>query len=199
MLKVDTDRLREPAAWMMLAVVITSILVGIARLLIGSSPSSTFGIRAAVNLHSLVSPLSTALAAGAVLLVAKAGAPTPRARLVALGAAGSLGLGVVFGVIGVLGVLVGDVPTFRDRFEYLITGLPMVALAVCGALFAISTASALQSAREPAGDFFGSREDAYVPPAYAPALPQTPHQAPQAPSAPAAPQAYGEAPAAGAP
>ncbi|GGO18488.1 hypothetical protein GCM10010116_37280 [Microbispora rosea subsp. aerata] len=199
MLKVDTGRLREPAAWTMLAVVITSILVSIARLLIGSSPSITFGIRAAANLYSLVSPLSTALAAGAVLLVAKAGAPTPRARLVALGAAGSLGLGVVFGVVGVLGVLVGDLPTFRDRFEYLITGLPMVALAVCGALFAMSTASALQPAATPVG--FG--QDVYSPQPYAPVPPQTPHQVPQAQpapqgygEAPAGPQGYGEAPAA---
>lgn len=192
-LKVDTGRLREPAAWTMLAVVITGILVSIARLLIGSSPSSTFGVRAAMSLHSLVSPLTTALAAGAVLLVAKAGAPTPRARLVSLGAAGSLGLGVVFGVIGVLGVLVGDLLTFRDRFEYLITGLPMIALAVFGALFASSTAAALQSAAEPAGDYFGRREDAHPPVSYAPALPQA-HQAPHH----QAPQGYGEAPVVGA-
>ncbi|MBO4275810.1 hypothetical protein, partial [Microbispora triticiradicis] len=173
MLKVDTDRLREPAAWTMLAVVITSVLVGVARLLISSSSlGGTFGVRAATSLHTLASPLSTALAAGAVLLVAKAGAPTPRARLVALGAAGSLGLGVVFGVISVLGVLVGDLPTFRDRFEYLITGLPMLALAVFGALFAMSTAAALQPAQRPAGDFFGRRDDAYPPRPNVPALPQ---------------------------
>ncbi|KAA9381605.1 hypothetical protein F5972_01875 [Microbispora cellulosiformans] len=178
MLKVDTDRLREPAAWTMLAVVITSVLVGIARLLIGSSAlGGTFGLRAAASLHTLASPLSTALAAGAVLLVAKAGAPTPRARLVALGAAGSLGLGVVFGVIGVLGVLVGDLPSFRDRFEYLITGLPMLALAVFGALFALSTATALQSGQRPAADFFGRRDDAY----------------PSRPNVPALPQGYGDA------
>ncbi len=195
-LKVDTGRLREPAAWTMLAVVITSVLVSIARMLIGSSLSSTFGVRAAASLYSLVSPVSTALAFGAVLLVAKAGAPTPRARLVALGAAGSLGLGIVFGVIGVLGVLVGDLATFRDRFEYLITGLPMVALAVFGTLFALSTASALQPAREPAGDYFGRREDAYPPQSYAPALPQGPQgpQGPHGPHGPQAPQGYGEVP-----
>ncbi|GIH63387.1 hypothetical protein Msi02_42040 [Microbispora siamensis] len=200
-LKVDTGRLREPAAWTMLAVVITTVLVSIARMLIGSSLSSTFGIRAAASLYSLVSPVSTALAAGAVLLVAKAGAPTPRARLVALGAAGSLGLGMVFGVIAVLGVLVGDLATFRDRFEHLITGLPMIVLAVFGALFALSTASALQPAREPAADYFGRREDAYPPQPYAPALPQGP-QGPQAPQGPQGPQGYGEVPgaaAAGAP
>ncbi|GAA4194432.1 hypothetical protein [Microbispora amethystogenes] len=178
MLKVDTDRLREPAAWTMLAVVITTVLVGIARLLIGSSAlGGTFGLRAAASLHTLASPVSTALAAGAVLLVDKAGAPTPRARLVALGAAGSLGLGVVFGVIGVLGVLVGDLPSFRDRFEYLITGLPMLALAVFGALFALSTATALQSGQRPAADFFGRRDDAY----------------PSRPNVPALPQGYGDA------
>ncbi|MEU6407290.1 hypothetical protein [Microbispora sp. NPDC046933] len=195
MLKVDTGRLREPAAWTMLAVVITTVLVTIARMLIGSSLSSTFGIRAAASLAPLVSPVSTALAAGAVLLVAKAGAPTPRARLVALGAAGSLGLGIVFAVIAVLGVLVGDLATFRDRFEYLITGLPMIALAVFGALFSLSTASALQPAREPVGDYFGRREDAYPPQSYAPALPQ----APQGPHGQQVPQGYGEAQGVGAP
>ncbi|MEU7936546.1 hypothetical protein [Microbispora bryophytorum] len=194
MLKVDTGRLREPAAWTMLAAVITTVLVSIAHLLIGSSSSSTFGVRAATSLYSLVSPVSTALAFGAVLLVAKAGTPTPRARLVALGAAGSLGLSVVFGVIAVLGVLVGELASFRDRFEYLITGLPMVALAVFGALFALSTASALQPVREPAGDFFGRREDAYPPQPYAPALPHNP-QAPQAPQQPHAPHAPQGAPA----
>ncbi|MGI5160933.1 hypothetical protein [Microbispora sp. CA-102843] len=195
MLKVDTGRLREPAAWTMLAVVITSVLVSIARLLIGPTVSSTFGVRAAASLYSLVSPVSTALAAGAVLLVAKAGAPTPRARLVTFGAAGSLGLGIVFGVISVLGVLVGDMLSFRDRFEYLISGLPMIALAVFGALFALSTASALQPAREPAGDYFGRREDAYPPQSYAPALPQGP-QGPHGSHGPQAPQGYGEVPGA---
>ncbi|WP_182879778.1 hypothetical protein [Microbispora sp. H10949] len=193
MLKVDTDRLREPAAWTMLAVVITSVLVGVARLLISSSSlGGTFGVRAATSLHTLASPLSTALAAGAVLLVAKAGAPTPRARLVALGAAGSLGLGVVFGVIGVLGVLVGDLPTFRDRFEYLITGLPMLALAVFGALFAMSTAAALQSAQRPAGDFFGRRDDAYPPRPNVPALPQGYGDAQGRPSSYGQPQAQAQ-------
>lgn len=148
MFKADTGRLREPAALITLAVVSTGVLIGIARLLISSGTlPSGFGVRSAVYLQSLVSPLHTALAVGAVLLVTKLGEPTRRARLVALGSAAALGLGVLFGLVGVVGVLFGDLPAFRDRFEHLITGLPMIALAAVGAVFAIRAAAALPSHR----------------------------------------------------
>lgn len=186
MLKADTGRLREPAALITLAVVSTGVLIGIARLLISSDTSpSSFGVRSAVYLQTLVSPLHTALAVGAVLLVTKLGEATRRARLVALGSAAALGLGVLFGLVAVVGVLFGDLPAFRDRFEYLITGLPMIALAAVGAVFAIRSAAALPSRRGPGlsegygqpgqfgqGGFGGPGNETFPGQEHAPGLPQ---------------------------
>lgn len=187
MLKADTGRLREPAALIMLAVLVTSTLVGIARMLISSGAyASPFGIRAAVALSVLVSPVLTGLAAGAVLLVTKFGAPTPRARLVALGSAGTLGLGVLFSLVGVFGVLFGDGLTFRDTFEYLISGLPMIAFAALGIVFAIRSAADLQPGAasaapydRPGQSFYGApHNDGYAAQGqpYAPGLPQSGQQ-----------------------
>lgn len=211
MLKADTGRLREPAALLMLAVLVTSTLVGIARMLISPGVhASPFGIRAAVALSVLVSPMFTGLAAGAVLLVTRFGAPTPRARLVALGSAGTLGLGVLFSVIGVFGVLFGDGLTFRDTFEYLISGLPMIALAALGIVFAIRSAANLQGGAAPVapydpqgqGFYGGPHNDGYAAQGqpYAPGLSQAgPQQGGVPPQDGHDEGAYGPGPGQGAP
>ncbi|MBP2706041.1 hypothetical protein JOL79_19720 [Microbispora sp. RL4-1S] len=195
MLKVDTVRLREPAAWLMVAVVATGTLVAVARLLTGTAGplggELTFGVRSAAALPTLASPVFTALAAGAVVLTGKVGDPTPRARQVALGAAAFLGLGTVFGVISLLGVLVGDLPAFRDRFESLITGIPMVGLAALGAIFALNSARALEASRTQGEILFGGGWNDPSPSpssSYAPALPSGYAGAPNG-------QGYGQAPA----
>lgn len=165
-IRVDAGRLREPAAWIMLAVVSTGVLIGIARLLVGGSApfggsEISFGARAAGGL-SLASPLSTAIAVGAVLLVTKFGEPTRRAGAIAWGIAGSLGLAVIFSVISLLGLLIGGAVSFRDKFEYLVTGLPMVALTALGMVFALSSLAprAPRRKQDHADEsFFGNYQD----------------------------------------
>ncbi len=199
-IRVDIGRLREPAAWIMLAMVSTGVLIGIARLLISeASPiggsGTSFGIRAASGLYSLASPVSTALAVAAVFLVTKVGEPTPRARQIVLGMAGALGLAVLFSLISALGLLFGGALSFRDRFEYLLTGLPMVALTALGAVFTLNSVAAWEPRRERGradGGFFGGfQNDAHAgygqqsPPASGPAPAHVgPVQASAAPHAP---------------
>ncbi|WP_433420435.1 hypothetical protein ACQP1V_08070 [Microtetraspora malaysiensis] len=138
MLRVDTGRLREPAAWIMLAVVATNVLLGVVHLFFGSS---SFTLRAMATLPAFVSPVPTALAAAAVLLVTRAGDPTARARLVNLGTMALLGLATLLGLVTmVIGFFAGG--SFGDKIEYLILALPQVALTAVGMLFARSSIGA---------------------------------------------------------
>ncbi|ADG87475.1 hypothetical protein [Thermobispora bispora] len=188
MLKVDTDRLREPAAWTMLAVVTTGVIVGVVRLLIGPEAFSHlgFGSRAATALPTLTSAVHTALAVGAVLIAGRAGAATPRARLIALGAAGVLGIALLFSVIALFGVLLGDGLTGRGRAEDLLAGLPGAALTALGALVAWKEADRLRPARDQQfGAFPGTHPGYPVAQGYgdgygqgAPGFPQQPAQVP---------------------
>ncbi len=83
MVKLDPVRLREPAAWLLLAAAAMTVLVAVFRLFFSGSSSSggttEFGMRAISGLSTLTSPVNVALAVGAVLLCTKLGAPTPRA------------------------------------------------------------------------------------------------------------------------
>ncbi|WP_285702332.1 hypothetical protein [Microtetraspora sp. NBRC 16547] len=138
MLKVDSGRLREPAAWIMLAVVATNVLFGVVHLFFGSA---SFTMRAMAYLSAFVSPLNTALAAAAVLLVTRAGDPTARARLVNLGTMALLGLAALLGLVATIGGFFAG-GSFGDKIEYLILALPQVALAAVGMLFARSSIGA---------------------------------------------------------
>ncbi|MBO3745079.1 hypothetical protein J5X84_03295 [Streptosporangiaceae bacterium NEAU-GS5] len=139
MFKIDAGRLREPAAWTMVAVGATSVLIGIARLLISdSSLTGTFGVRASMGFTTFVSPVMGALAVGAVVLVTRFGPGTPRARLVILTAGGTLAVGVLFGVVSLLATMAADSLSFRDKFEFLITGAPLLALAGVALLYVAS-------------------------------------------------------------
>ncbi|WP_218006737.1 hypothetical protein, partial [Microtetraspora fusca] len=138
MLRVDSGRLREPAAWIMLAVVATSVLLGAVHLFFGSA---SFAGRAMAYLQAFVSPLNTALAAGAVLLVTRAGDPTARARLVNLGTMALLGLATLLGLVATVIGFFAD-GSFGDKIEYVILALPQVALTAVGMLLARSSIGA---------------------------------------------------------
>ncbi|MCC5580444.1 hypothetical protein IMZ11_32980 [Microtetraspora sp. AC03309] len=161
MVKVDSGRLREPAAWIMLTVVATGVLLGAIRLLFGAG---SFTGRAAVTLSSFVSPVSTALAVGAVLLVTRFGDPTPRARLVNLGTMATLGLATLLGLVSTLAGIFAD-GSMGDKLEYLVMALPMVALAAVGLVFARSSIGADVPRSKPgrADDrFFGFPDDNFA-------------------------------------
>jgi hypothetical protein len=191
-LKVETGRLREPAALVMLAVVITNVLVGLARLLIpveSGASANSFGLRSAAGLKTFASPLFIALVVIAVLLVTRFGERTERAQLVDRIATGVLGLCLLLSLVTVLGVLFGGVLTFRDKFESLIIGLPSAGLVFLGLAFVTSSAAgfpaAARSAKTGGEGFYdaqrannGYPQDPYAAQGYAQGYAQAPQGQP---------------------
>ncbi|WP_449064289.1 hypothetical protein, partial [Planomonospora algeriensis] len=202
------------------------MVVGIERLLFGSSlGGSSFALRAALFLQQLVSPVTVALLVGAVLLAGGLGPAVARLKLMAQIAVATLGLAVLFGVIGLLGgVFAGDTG-FMGKVEFLLLNVPMLALAVLAILFLLPKAAANAPAAgarpvqswdtpgfRPDGGFggrpteYGAAPAAYgaAPQAHEPA-PQTPFHQPQGgsfpghahPEAPIQGNGFAEAPAAG--
>ncbi len=144
MVKLDPARLREPAAWLLLAAAAMTVLVAVFRLFFSGSSSAggttEFGMRAISALSTLTSPVNVALAVGAVLLCTKLGAPTPKSRLVTLGAAGTLALAALVGAISLLGVLFNDLG-FGDKLRYLLPGVPTLALTGLALLYLLTMVS----------------------------------------------------------
>ena len=112
--KLDVTRLKEPAAWIMLAAGGLDILLTLGRILIGSAgplggSGLSFTERAYGHFFSLTSPINVALVLGAVLLVTKVGQPSPKAKPIAYVAAGALAVATVFGALSlVLGLFAGE-------------------------------------------------------------------------------------------
>ncbi|MFD1542166.1 hypothetical protein [Nonomuraea guangzhouensis] len=133
MSKLDVTRLREPAAWLMLAGGGLNILVAIGKVLVSSSASLSgelalsFADRAFSNFGNFTSPVTTALLLGSVLLLTKVGPPSPQAKPVAFGAAAMLGIATLFGAITlVLGLFAGN--GARLTAEFGLRGVPVLAL-----------------------------------------------------------------------
>src|SRR3954452_1197154 len=144
--KMDTARLREPASWAMVAVAATGVLIAIARLLISGSAltGGPFSARASVEFSSFVSPVFAALSVGAIVLATRFGPALSRAPLITLVAAGALAVGTFFGAITLLVAMAGDALTFRDKFEFLVTGAPLLALTGLALLFAGASITPVQ-------------------------------------------------------
>ncbi|GAA2893628.1 hypothetical protein GCM10010517_58180 [Streptosporangium fragile] len=176
MINVEASRLREPAAWLMVAVASTSVLVGIERLLFGTS---SFGRASVAYLGQFASPVIPALLVGAVLLATHLGPVIERLKLMALVAVGTLGLTLLFGVIGLLGGLFGGAPGFLGKVELLVLHLPALALSALALLYLLPRAL---SAGDPfAADDSGrsgsrSREQYSQPDAHVPGQGQVPPQ-----------------------
>ncbi|MEU4535365.1 hypothetical protein AB0G15_10915 [Streptosporangium sp. NPDC023825] len=139
MINVEAVRLREPAAWLMVAVASASVLVGIERLLFGGG-SFSFAERAAVSLGQLTSPVVPALLVGGVLLATNLGPVIKRLKVMALVVAGTLGLSVLFGLIGLFGGLFAGVEGFLGKVEFLLVNLPALALAAVALLYVLPKA-----------------------------------------------------------
>jgi hypothetical protein len=134
--KFDVARLKEPAAWIMLVTGLVNVLLAIGHVLIGSSPSLSFMERAASNFSGLTSPVVTALLLGAVLLVTKVGAPSPKAKPIVYGAAVGLLLGAVFGMLALLlGLFAGS--GARVTVEFALAGVPALALTAIALVYLI--------------------------------------------------------------
>ncbi|MEU8104760.1 hypothetical protein AB0C18_13665 [Nonomuraea muscovyensis] len=155
MSKLDVDRLKEPAAWLMVAAGGLSVLLATGRVLIGSSSgigrSLSIADRAATNFFSLTSPVTVALLLGAVLLVTKVGQPSPKAKLVTFGAVGGLGLATVFGALSLLlGLFAGR--GVWSTFEFLLSGVPLLGLTAVALVYLLPQ---VLSARPASGPGYG--------------------------------------------
>ncbi|MEU7741783.1 hypothetical protein [Nonomuraea sp. NPDC049158] len=131
MSKLDVARLREPAAWLMLAGGGLNILVAIGKVLVSSSGSVvadlSFADRAFSNFGNFTSPVTTALLVGSVVLLTKVGTPSSQAKPVAFGAAAMLAIATLFGAITlILGLFAGS--GARLTAEFAIRGVPVLAL-----------------------------------------------------------------------
>ncbi|GLX98505.1 hypothetical protein Hesp01_64550 [Herbidospora sp. NBRC 101105] len=147
MVKVDPVRLREPAAWLLVAAAGTTVLVGVVRLVFGdSSPlggAAEFGIRSVVALSELTSPVNAALVLGAVLLSTRfGGAPTPKSGLITMGGAGTLAVATLFGAISLLGSLFSGLG-FGGKLETLLLGVPTFALTGLALVYVLTLVSPL--------------------------------------------------------
>ncbi|MEU4835108.1 hypothetical protein [Streptosporangium sp. NPDC023615] len=138
-INVEASRLREPAAWLMVAVASASVLVGIERLLFGGSGfgSPSFPTRAAIQLGTFTSPVTVALLVGAVLLATHLGPVIARLRPLVLTVTITLGLSVLFGLISLLAGALGGAPSARDAIELLLVHLPALALAAVALLYVL--------------------------------------------------------------
>lgn len=127
MSKLDVTRLREPAAWIMLAAGGLDILLALGRILVGSTRGFTITERAASYLGSLTSPVVTALLVGAVLLLTKTSPPSPKAKIVSVVSAAFLALATLFGTLSLLFGLFADRDA-RATIEFFLGGVPTLAL-----------------------------------------------------------------------
>ncbi|MBG0828048.1 hypothetical protein HS041_09740 [Planomonospora sp. ID67723] len=210
-INVEAGRLREPAAWLMVATASGSVLVGIERLLFGGSSfgEASFAVRAAGYLSNLTSPVTVALLVGAVLLAGDLGPAIRRLKPMVYVAVGTLGLAVLFGVIGLLGGVFTGATDFLEKVEFLLVHVPLLGLTALALLYllpkampAAPRAGGFHSAPEVGGSV-GFRPDGglggnpqHYQPSSAPApAPQAPFQAPQPQEqAPYAPQGQAQAP-----
>ncbi|MFB9707992.1 hypothetical protein ACFFR2_13770 [Streptosporangium nondiastaticum] len=154
---VEADRLRGPAAWLMVATAAMNVLFGITRLLFGLSGYGevSFAVRAQAILGGLASPVFVALLVGGVLLGSHFGPPVARLRLMTQVAVAALGLMTLFGAIGLIGGLfAGD--DVMGLLEFLLLNVPALALAAVGLLHLLPRMSAAAPKARPAGFAEGS-------------------------------------------
>lgn len=122
MIDIEVERLREPAAWALLATAAAPVLVRGGELLSGGA--STFGW----ELTSVSSPLLPALALGAVLLSTRFGEITPRARHILLGALGTLALAALLSLIALGALVFAGGGTPGRKLGQMLMGLPQMAV-----------------------------------------------------------------------
>ncbi|MFE3447349.1 hypothetical protein ACFXJ8_00320 [Nonomuraea sp. NPDC059194] len=116
----------------MLAVAAGNVLVALLQLLVAESGAVTsLLVRARLAQGDLTSPVAAALAVGAVVLVTKLGDPTPKAKTIAYGAAGTLAAGTFFGAIALLLGLFSGLG-FMSLLSFVLLGVPTLALTAIG-------------------------------------------------------------------
>ncbi|GLW61801.1 hypothetical protein Arub01_00450 [Actinomadura rubrobrunea] len=142
-------RLREPAAWILVAAAGLQLLAGIIMLFIGGGNgfSARAYSEAADGFFTHVTV--TGLAVLAVALTTWGQAPTPQARTIAMGALGVLGGVALFGVIVLLGALFVDstIVTAGSKLAVFLYCAAKLAVAAAGGWFVFTVFQGVQPAR----------------------------------------------------
>ncbi|GAA1263384.1 hypothetical protein GCM10009677_13770 [Sphaerisporangium rubeum] len=164
MLKTDPGRLREPAAWLMLALVWAGVLIAVMRLLF---TGTSFGDWSAYALDALTSPVHTALALGAFVLATRFGPPVPRARTIHLVVIGALGVSALLGVIGLLGTFFAGAGAM-NLLAWTLTGVLSLLLTVVALVYAMSVLPPAAPRRNPVpgGGFASGMGPGHGPPPF---------------------------------
>ncbi|GAA4235793.1 hypothetical protein GCM10022254_43850 [Actinomadura meridiana] len=146
--KEAVQRLREPAAWVLIASAGLQLLAGIITLL-GDDGEFTFRALAETR-DGLFLHIGTAgLLVLAVLLVTWGETPTPQARTIAMGALGVLGGVALFGVICWLGGMLadGDAVKSLTKLSVFLVGAGKLAVVGIGGYYVFTVFQTLQPAR----------------------------------------------------
>lgn len=161
--KEAVQRLREPAAWALVASAGLQFLAGIVMLLTGgggetvslpggrevSTPGTPFTVRAFTELTGsqlFTSVTIIGLLALAVLLVVQGEQPTAQARTVTMVALGVIGAIALFTVIVWISSLISDAPTMA-KFAAFLFGVAKLAVIGIGGWFILTVFQTLQPAR----------------------------------------------------
>ena len=153
MIKDETRRVRQPAAWLLLAGVTISLFVGLMALLSdgfaaaanagtlpvgGAVAGLTFADRAFVASHALTSVPLTAMAVVAVALATHVGEKVRQARKITLVAVILQGIALLFGVLTWLSAL-GVPASGSAKLAFFLEGTVGIMIATAGLFFSVVT------------------------------------------------------------
>ncbi|WUI00626.1 hypothetical protein OHR68_02065 [Spirillospora sp. NBC_00431] len=146
--KEAVQRLREPAAWVLVASAGLQLLAGIISLLGDDGP---FTLSALVETRDgmFLQVGTVGLLVLAVLLVTWGDTPTPQARTITMGALGVLGGVALFGVICWLAGMLADSDTTKalTKLSVFLIGAGKIAVVGVGGWYAFTVFQGLQPAR----------------------------------------------------
>jgi hypothetical protein len=155
----ETKRVRQPAAWLLLCGVAISVFLGLLAMISdgfaaavsgtlivlagGGTTGPTFADRAAIASHALTSLPLTAMAVAAVLLATHVGEPVRHARKITLYAVILQGIALLFGVLTWL-VALGVPVTAATKLGFFLGGGLGVMVAAAGLFFSVVTLRSAQ-------------------------------------------------------
>jgi len=161
----ETKRVRQPAAWLLLGGVAISVFLGLMAMVSdgwaaaanagtlialagGGAAGPTFADRAVVASHALTSLPLTAMAVAAVILATHLGAKVRQARRITLFAVVLQGIALLFGVITWL-IALGISASGSAKLGFFLDGAVGVMVATAGLFFSVVTlrSAELQEAR----------------------------------------------------
>jgi hypothetical protein len=143
--KEAVQRLREPAAWVLLASAGVQLLAGI-LLLLGGDSSFTYRAFSAAEDVLFTQVVCVGLLVLSVLL-STWGTPTPQSRTITMGALGVLGVTALFGVVSWLSAMAADGVSALGKLAVFLAGGGKLAVIGIGLWFVLTVYQGMQPAR----------------------------------------------------